>query len=47
MCVEHSFCKGGAVLASDPVHLCCHEIRFVWIQVPEEIRGSIAGACED
>ena len=45
--MEHSFCESGAVLASDAVNLCCQEIRFGWVQVPEEIRGSIAGACEE
>ena len=45
--VEYSFCEGSAVLASDAVHLCCQEIRFVWIQMPEEVCCSIAGSCQD
>ena len=47
MRVEYSFCEGSAVLASDAVHLCCQEVRFVWVQVPEEVRGLIVGACEE
>ena len=47
MCAEHLFYKGSTVLASDAVHLGCQEVGFVWVQVPEEIRGLIAGAGEE